>query len=177
MAIPIKKIKEHCCDEKLKKFNIIEMDKEDDIGSTCDKVIECKEKYFLIEEKSLTLAFLDNCCKELSKSLEDYKNKEYLNISALVTSIQILNIDIKKRILAETLFSLTNTSAKKASNTTDILNKKYNSTKTSDMPIFYLYCSSGHPIDRIINTLMSRYTKGNYFIECDKLEEKLLATC
>ena len=180
MAIPIKRIKEKCCNNNLTQYNIIDMDTLDKVGSTCDKVIECRDKYYLVEEKSLTLSFLDNCCRELNIKLDDYKYMdrgiEYFKISEVINLIQPLHIEVKRRILSDTIVNMTNTSAKKASNTTDILNKQFNNQKTSNMPTFYLYCNSGTTIDRIINMSLQRY-KRTIFIECLKLKEKLEEEC
>ncbi len=180
MDILVKSVKEKCCDAQLEAYTVIGMDCLDDIGSTCDKVIECKEKYYLVEEKSITFSFLDNCCKEVSKSVDDYKyiddNAEYLRIDEVIQLIQPINVDVKKRILSDSIVNLIHDSPKKASNTTDILNKQFNSQKTSDMPIFYLYCNSGTAIDMIIHRLLIRY-KRTFFIECLKLKEKLEQEC
>ena len=180
MAIPIKNIKENCCDAHLISYPIIDMDCLDSVGSTCDKVIECKEKYYLVEEKSLTLSFLDNCCRELHLKLDNYKymdgDIQYLKISEVINLIQPINVEVKRRILSDTIVNMTNTSAKKASNTTDILNKQFDSQKTSNMSTFYLYCNSGTPIDMVIHTLLTKY-KNTTFLECLKLKEKLEQEC
>ncbi|MBL0686813.1 MAG: hypothetical protein JJV94_03185 [Sulfurospirillum sp.] len=180
MEIPIKNIKENCCDGDLGNYKFIKMDEEDTNGSTCDKVIECHDKYYLVEEKSVILSFLHNCCKELNVNLDDYKYQsndiEHLKISEITELIHPINIEIKKRILADSIVNLTNTSAKKASNTTDILNKKFDNKKTANMSVFYLYCSSGHFVDRIIHIWLSRYKK-TLFIECKKLKQKLDDKC
>jgi len=144
VAIPLSKIKEGCCDHNLTTLNIIDGDSLDDIGSTCDKIIECSEKYILVEEKSILFAFFNNCCNELHINLDDtYKyidnGVEYLKISDLIDKvIHPMNED----------------------------------TKTSDMSVFYLYCNSGKPIDRIMTTWLSRYKK-NIFIECLTLQRQL----
>lgn len=169
MAIPIRSIKEKCCDANLTSFSIMEMDELDNVGSTCDKVIECEDKYYLVEEKSITLSFLHNCCKEINEDFDSYKYIEeeiqYLRINDVVELVQPMNVEMKRRILSETIVNMINTSAKKASNTTDILNKQFNSQKTSDMRAFYLYCNSGHPIDDVIHRLLTLYKK-TIFIEC-----------
>jgi hypothetical protein len=180
VAIPLTSLKQKCCDLHLASFSVIEMDCLDDVGSTCDKVIECEDKYYLVEEKSITLSFLDACCKELNLKLDDYKYIEeevsYLKINEVVELIQVMHVEVKRRILSDTIVNMTNTSAKKASNTTDILNKQFNNQKTSNMSAFYLYCNSGHPIDDLINRLLTRYKK-TIFIECLKLKEKLEQEC
>jgi len=178
--ILISSVKEGCCDSQLSPYSIIDMDCLDDVGSTCDKVVECNDKYYLVEEKSIVFAFLDNCCKEIEKNVDDYKynkdDNEYLKIDDVIALIQPMNIEIKKRILSDTIVNLIHDSAKKSSNTTDILNKQYDSSKTSNMPIFYLYCNSGTPIDMIINRILEKY-KRTFFIECLKLQEKLEQEC
>lgn len=181
MGIPIASIKEKCCDSDLSAFTIIEMDELDNVGSTCDKVIECADKYYLVEEKSIFLSFFTNCCKELDLSFDtEYKYLEngitYLKIDELFTLSQSMNTEVKRRILSESIVNLINTSAKKASNTTDILNKQFDATKTSDMSTFYLYCKSGHEVDSLLSVLLSRYKK-TLFIECQKLKEKLEQHC
>lgn len=180
MAIPLKSLKEKCCDSHLASFSVMEMDCLDNVGSTCDKVIECEDKYYLVEEKSITLSFLDACCSELNLKLDDYKYIEaevsYLKINDIVELIQAMHVEVKKRILSDTIVNMTNTSAKKASNTTDILNKQFNNQKTSNMSAFYLYCNSRHPIDDLIHRLLTRYKK-TIFIECLKLKEKLEQEC
>ena len=180
MAIPIRSIKEKCCDSTLTSFSIIEMDELDNVGSTCDKVIECQDKYYLVEEKSITLSFLHNCCKEIKKDFDSYKyeddNVTYLKIDEVIRLIQPMHVEVKRRILSDTIVNLISTSAKKASNTTDILNKESYSLRTSNMSVFYLYCNSGTPIDMIIHTLLSKYKK-TIFIECLKLKEKLEQEC
>ncbi len=178
MAIPISNIQEGCCDIRLNSFTIHDGDTLDSVGSTCDKIIECNNTYILVEEKILLLSFFDKCCKELSEDLENYKYIEesitYLRIDEVITRIHTLSKDVKKRILAENLASLLMTSGKKASNTTQILcsNSDFNSEKTKNMPIFYLYCKSGKPIDRIMSNWLSRNRK-NIFIECSVLRDNL----
>lgn len=178
MAIPISNIQEGCCDIAFNSFTVHDGDSLDSVGSTCDKIIECRDTYILVEEKSLLFSFFDKCCKELDKDLETYKYMEegvtYLEIDEVMTLIHTLSEDVKKRILAENLATLLMTSAKKASNTTQILctNPDFNSEKTKNMPIFYLYCKSKKPIDRIMSNWLSRDRK-NIFIECSALRSKL----
>ena len=178
MAIPISDIQEGCCDIRLNSFTVHDGDALDSVGSTCDKIIECNNTYILVEEKSLLFSFFDRCCKELGEDLENYKYVEeeiiYLKVDEVITRIHTLSEDVKKRVLAENLASLLMTSGKKASNTTQILctNSNFNSEKTKNMPIFYLYCKSGKPIDRIMSSWLSRNRK-NIFIECSVLRDKL----
>jgi hypothetical protein len=176
VAIPIAKIQEKCCDNDLSQFTIIDGDALDNIGSTCDKIIECTDKYILVEEKSLLFGFFNLCFNELNMDLETYKYNNnsivYLKISDVIASIQTLSIDVKERILAENIASLLSSSLRKVSNTTNILATKLDSKKTENMPIFYLYCNSGRPIDLLMSTWLSRNRK-NIFIECTDLKTYL----
>lgn len=187
MAIPVNNIQQGCCNNDLSSYNIIDGDSLDSAGSTCDMIIECSDKYILVEEKSLLFGFFDLCFKEKKLNhldLESYKfdnnGTQYLKISEIISVIQKnLNIDVKERILAENVADLLSTSLKKVSNTTYILSKQRND-KTKNMPIFYLYCNSGTPIDRLMSVWFSRYKKNkNVFIECNDLKSflELKADC
>jgi len=179
VGIPLVKIKEGCCDSDLSQFTIIDGDELDYVGSTCDKIIECSDKYILVEEKSIIFAFLNNCCKENKIDLDaNYKfttdDIKHINVTKIIDEvIRDMDINIKKRILSDTIVDMISSSAKKASNTTDLLNKRFDATKTADMTIFYLYCNSGKPIDRIMSNWLSRY-KTEIFIECNALKNYLI---
>ncbi|MEA2018240.1 MAG: hypothetical protein U9N59_07315 [Campylobacterota bacterium] len=176
MAIPISNIQEGCCDTDLNQYTIIDGDSLDRIGSTCDKIIECHNQYILVEEKSLLFSFFNSCCNEMSQDLETYKYEThgitYLRITDVVNQINTLNIEVKKRLLAENINDLLFSSLKKVSNTTHILDTKFNSAKADKMQTFYLYCNSGKPIDLIMSTWLSRNRK-NIFIECNDLKAYL----
>ena len=182
MGIPVTSIHEGCCNSNLSEFSIIDGDLLDSVGSTCDKIIECSDKYILVEEKSIIFAFLNNCCNEISISLDDkYKfindGVTYIDIDKIIDEvIRDMDINIKKRILSDTIVDMISTSAKKASNTTDILNKRYDASKTTNMAIFYLYCNSGKPIDMVMSSWLSRYKK-EIFIECNDLKNDLQERC
>ncbi|MFK5976940.1 MAG: hypothetical protein QM493_10560 [Sulfurovum sp.] len=180
MAIPLKKLKEGCCDSSLHSFSITNGDELDNVYATCDKIIECSDRYILIEEKSILLGFFDSCCIERGESLEEYKyfngEVEYLKITELITLVQSMDNSIKKLLLAQTITNLMFSSAKKISNTTNLLCKQDDSDKTNGILTFYLYCSSGHPIDNILYAWLSEYKK-NIFFECQDLKQKLEEEC
>lgn len=178
MAIPIAKIQEGCCDSDLSclGLNIINGDPLDSIGATCDKIIECRDKYVLVEEKSLLFGFFNSCFNELNINLETYKYDNngtmYLKISDVIALIQTLDMNVKERILAENIAHLLSSSLSKVSNSTHILATRFDNTKTANMKIFYLYCNSGKSIDRIMSTWLSRDRK-SVFIECADLKKYL----
>lgn len=180
MAIPLTNIKEGCCDNDLNNFSITNADELDNINSTCDKVIECSNKYILVEEKSVLLGFFNNCCIELEQSLEDYKyfnNEEvYLKITELFALVQSIDTLTKKSLLSKTMTNFMLSSARKISNTTSLLCKQDDSDKTNGIFTYYLYCSSGHPIDAILYTWLSDYNN-NIFLECQDLKQKLEEEC
>jgi len=180
VGIHLKSVKQFCCDDTLSSFRIIDIDPLDDVGSTCDKVIECQDKYILVEEKSILLGFLNNCCTYLDKDFDSYKyvndDIEYLKITELFLLIQTLDVEVKKRLLEQTKSDLLSSAPKKASNTTYILCEKFDSTKAANMSVYYLYCKSGKPIDRIIYNWLARNRK-NIFVECQDLKVKLEKEC
>jgi len=180
VAIPLEKIKENCCDSDLSAFSITNGDELDSMNSTCDKIIECSHRYILVEEKSILLGFFDKCCIKLGTSLENYKyvnyDVKYLKISEVISLIQSIDISEKKLILSEIITSLLFSSAKKISNTTTLLCKQDETDKTNGILTFYLYCSSGHPIDTILYSWLSGY-KNNIFLECQDLKVKLEEEC
>ena len=176
MAIPVSSIKEGCCDNDLRSYNTFKGDNLDS-GPTCDIVIECSDKYILVEEKSVLFGFFHLCLKELRLDIDkNYKyNKngtQYLKISEIISVIQGLSIEVKERILDENIENLLSTYSKKINNMTHILATQRDSNKTHNMQIFYLYCKSGKPIDRIMSTYLSRYRK-KIFIECNDLKSYL----
>lgn len=183
MAIPISHIKEGCCDNDLSSFTIIDGDSLDNAGSTCDKIIECSNKYILVEEKSLLFSFFDICCIEVGQKIDDYKYDQdgitYLRITDVISLISGMNIEIKKRLFHQAVNDLLFSSSKKASNTTSILalRPEYDSSKISNMLTFYLYCHSGTPIDTLMNTMVSLMNKKSPFIECITLKNRLLQIC
>ena len=176
MAVPIKNIKEGCCDSSLSSFCVIDGDNLDFKGSTVDKIIECKDKYYLVEEKSILLDICNKILEKRKKHFVDFKFEQdgiqYFNISDI---FQLSSEMEKKFLLQESIIDMLGSAGKKASNTTDILNKKFNSSKTSDMPVLYLYCKSGKAIDRIL-VMVLRKRKLN-FIECNELKKRLEKEC
>ncbi len=176
MGIPLKDIKEKCCDSSLETFEIINGDNLDKDNPTCDKIVECSNKYILVEEKSIVLKFFDSCCKELGKNLEDYRynedDLEKLDIEDLFGLVKSIDNNLKERLLSQSITALLSSSLSKVSNTTYILTSKYNEKKASNMPIFYLFCKTNTPIDRLISTALSRYKK-QIFIECNDLKDYL----
>ena len=174
MGIYLKDLKEGCC-EYPENLKIIDGDSLDANSPTCDKIIECKDRYILIEEKSFLLGFFNSCCKEKGKNLGSYIKDEKLDKS-FFDYLDTLSKDEKKRLFAESIIKLFVSSLNKVSNTTYILTANFSQGKAKNMPIVYLYCKSGNsPIDKLATVLLSKYKIENrqIIIECEKLEKFL----
>jgi hypothetical protein len=181
VGICLESIKEGCCDNLLNDFTIIPADVLDTHNSTCDKVIECSNRYILVEEKSIVIGFLHECCNELGANFDSYKygvNDEYLKIEDVLQLVHNLSREKKEVLLSTKIVNLLSSSLEKVSNTTAILcnESEYDTGKTRGMSTFYLYCKTGTPIDRIMYNWLSRYKK-NVFIECQDLKYKLEQEC
>ena len=181
MGICLANIKEGCCDDILSDYTIINADELDSNNPTCDKVIECNDKYLLIEEKSIIIGFLHECCNELGRNFDSYKygtSNENIDIDALLVLVHKLSREKKEAILSIKITNLLTSSLNKVSNTTAILcnETKYDSSKTRGMKTYYLYCKTGTPLDRVMYLWLSRYKK-NVFIECQALKGKLENEC
>jgi len=179
VAIPLKKIKEGCCDNQLNEFVVVDGDALDSLGSTVDKVIECKDRYYLVEEKSILLDFFNKVCQKRKIKFHDFKyteeNSEYFGFTKISEQLSEMSLEEKQSLFNESIIDMIGSSGKKASNTTDILNKKYDNTKTSNMPMIYLYCNSGKAIDKIVQRVLQK--RKITFFECQKLKEKLEQEC
>ncbi len=174
MGIRLEDLKEGCCTYPSSVLNIIDGDSLDDNGSTCDKVFECDQRYILVEEKSFLLGFFTACCKERNKTLGDFLDSNILE-DTLFDLIEELDTDLKRRLFAESITALFMSSLEKVSNTTHILATEYDSSKTGNMPIIYLYCKSGKPIDRLASLVLSKLKneKKQVIVECNQLEKFL----
>jgi len=181
VGICLANIKQGCCDASLSNFTIISADELDKKNPTCDKVIECSDRYILVEEKSIFIGFLHECCNELGKDFDSYKygdGNENLDIEGLLELVHTLPKEKKEMLLSKKITNLLLSSLAKVSNTTAILcnEAEYDSSKTRGMSTFYLYCNPATSIDRIMYLWLSRYKK-NIFIECQSLKAKLEKEC
>jgi len=176
VGIYLDNIKEGCCDEHLPSLEYIDGDKLDSNIATCDKIIECEDKYILIEEKSFLLGFFNECCREKKVNFGSFIEKGYIKDNFFDFLNDSFSLDEKKRIFAETVVKLFMSSLDKVSNTTHILSTQHNANKSKNMPIVYLYCDSGHSkIDKLISLSLSKYKneKREVFVECQRLEKFL----
>ena len=176
MGIHLENLQEGCCDKYPSSLSYLDGDDFDANRATCDRIIECDNNYILVEEKSFLLGFLNACCKEADNNLGSFVDDGIINDSIIQFVDETFTSDAKKRIFAESVTTLFMSSLDKVSNTTHILATKYDTDKSSSMPIIYLYCKSGKSkIDKLASLSLAKYKneKKQVMVECDKLEKFL----
>lgn len=175
MGIHLETLKEGCCNYP-PALSYLNGDEFDANRATCDKIIECDDKYILVEEKSFVLGFFNACCVEKKKSFGSFIEEGILNDDLVIFIDKNFTLEEKKRIFAESVTRLFMSSLDKVSNTTHILATKHSTSKSANMPIIYLYCKSGKSkIDRLVSLSLAKYKneKKHVMVECDKLEKFL----
>jgi len=176
VGIHLENLKEGCCDKYPSGLSYLDGDDFDANRATCDKIIECDNKYILVEEKSFLLGFLNACCKESNKNLGSFMNGNIITDDIIMFIDETFTLDAKKRIFAESVTTLFMSSLDKVSNTTHILATKHDEEKSNNMPIIYLYCKSGKSkIDKLASLSLAKYKneKKQVMVECGKLEKFL----
>jgi len=176
VGIHLKSLKEGCCDKYPSSLSYLDGDDFDANRATCDKIIECDDKYILVEEKSFVLGFFNACCEESKKSLGNFMKDGVITDGIIPFIDEKFSLEEKKRIFAESVTKLFMSSLDKVSNTTHILATSYNNDKSKNMPIIYLYCNSGKSkIDRLASLSLAKYKneKKQVMVECNKLEKFL----
>jgi len=176
VGIHLKNLQEGCCEKYPQSLSYLDGDEFDSNRATCDKIIECDDKYILVEEKSFILGFLNACCKEAKTNLGRFKEENIITDSIISFIDEKFTLEEKKRIFAESVTLLFMSSLDKVSNTTHILATSYDNTKSKNMPIIYLYCKSGKSkVDKLASLSLSKYKneKKQVMVECDKLEKFL----
>jgi hypothetical protein len=176
VGIHLDSLQEGCCDNYPSSLSYLDGDDFDASRATCDKIIECKDKYILVEEKSFILGFFNACCAEKKKNLGFYIDDGIITDEFISFVDEEFSIEEKKRIFAESVTTLFMSSLDKVSNTTHILATSYHNEKSKHMPIIYLYCKSGKSnVDRLAMLSLAKYKneKKQVMVECDKLEKFL----
>jgi len=176
VGIHLEELEEGCCDKYPSSLSYIDGDSLDANRATCDKIIDCVDRYILVEEKSFILGFLNASCEEREISIGTFIENGILSDSLMSFINEAFTHDEKKRIFAESVTKLFMSSLDKVSNTTHILATEYDKEKSKNMPIIYLYCRSGKSeIDRLANLSLAKYKneKKQVMVECDKLEKFL----
>ncbi|CAA6817939.1 MAG: Unknown protein [uncultured Sulfurovum sp.] len=169
MGISIIKLEEGCC-QYLNSLPLVDGDKFTDNEPTVDNILECDDKYFLIEEKSFLLNFFRKSCEGKRKFGHFIKDGE-LN-SDFLDFLASLDIKEKRKILKNSSEDLLSEIPKKVEVTLDYLEKE--EKKKNSLNVI-LYCESGTEIDKIASILFSRYNdeEENTILECNQLEKFL----
>jgi len=176
VGIHLENLKEGCCDKYPSTLSYLDGDKFDANRATCDKIIDCNDRYILVEEKSFILGFLNACCREKKQNISSFMEEDILSDELILFLDENFTLDEKKRIFAENVTTLFMSSLDKVSNTTHILATEYDKDKSRNMPIIYLYCKSGKSkIDKLASLSLAKYKneKKQVMIDCDKLEKFL----
>jgi len=176
VGIHLDSLKEGCCDNYPSSLLYLDGDDFDANRATCDKIIDCNDRYILVEEKSFILGFLNACCKEKKQNIASFMEDGILSDTLISFIDENFTLDEKKRIFAESVTTLFMSSLDKVSNTTHILATEYDKGKSKNMPIIYLYCKSGKSkIDKLASLSLAKYKneKKQVMVECDKLEKFL----
>lgn len=175
MGIHLSTLQEGCC-EYPEVLSFFDGDRFSADSPTCDKVLECNEKYILVEEKSFILGFFNDCCKEKRVTFGSFIEDGTVKDDFITFIDENFTLEEKKRIFAESVTKLFMSSLEKVSNTTHILATEHSKQKSKNMPIIYLYCKSGiSKVDKLISLSLAKYKneKKQVMVECSKLEKFL----
>jgi len=171
VGIRIREIEEGCCDE-LNNRHPIKGDKLDDHQKTIDNILECDDKYVLIEERSFIMDFFRKAShgrRRFSHFIRDGVLEDDFFVF-LGTLEKEEKHDIFKKSALELLEAIPN----KVENTLTYLKNK---VKINNSLIVILYCKSETEIDKIASIVFAKYNneEENTVLECQKLEKYLQA--
>ena len=169
MGVCIKDLEEKCCGY-LTSLSPRSGDDFDDNQKTIDNILECKDKYILIEERSFILDFFRKACigrKKFSHFIQDGRLEE-----DFFTFLETISSEEKSNLFRKSAMELLDAIPDKVRVTLSYLEDK---VKTSNSLNVILYCKSETEIDKIASILFARYNneEENTILECDKLEKFL----
>ena len=169
MGICIATLEEGCC-EYLNNLDTHDGDQDTDNNPTIDNILECDDKYVLIEEKSFLLHFFRNVCKGKKKFSSFISNGDLDDsyFAFLATFTKKEKSDIFKKCSLELLDEM----PKKVETSIRYLEHE---NKIENSKNVILYCNSGTEIDVIASILFARYNneEENTVLECSKLKKFL----
>lgn len=169
MGVCISELEEGCCDY-LESLDTTDGDSFTDASPTIDNILECNDKYLLIEEKSFLLHFFKQSCKGRKKYSSFINNgileDEYFTFLATLTKEE------KSKTFKDCSLNLLDAIPRKVVTTIAYLDDK---VKVANSKNIILYCDSGTEIDQIASIIFARYNneEENTVIECNKLERFL----
>ena len=169
MGVCISSLEEGCCDY-LTSLSPIDGDTFDSKKKTVDNILECDDKYILIEEKSFILDFFRKVCK--GKKKFSHFIKEGMLEDTFFDFLGTLESSEKRKVFQASALELLDAMPEKVQTTLTYLD---NDVKVSNSINVILYCKSETEIDRLASILFARYNdeEENTVIECDKLEKFL----
>ena len=169
MGIRIKEIEEGCCDE-LNNRHPLKGDRLDDHQKTIDNILECDDKYVLIEERSFIMDFFRKA------SIGRKKFSHFIRNGVLEDDffvfLSTLGKKEKHEIFKKSALELLEAIPEKVENTLMYLENK---TKVDNSLNVILYCKSETEIDKIASIIFAKYNneEENTVLECQKLEKYL----
>jgi len=174
VGIPLNILAEGCCDS-LNKLSTINLDdyKKNKSNSSIDRLLECDDKYILIEEKSFLLDYFRLASQEAKVTFlpkDNYIEDEFLE------SIKVLPRDIKEKIMYKSFSEKTLSSADKIKDTVIMLcqDEKFCNDKVKNSEIIYLYCNSNNThVDKLLNIIFNSKKAKQKIVECSKLDKYL----
>ncbi len=174
MGISLSTLTEGCCD-KLNSLTTVNLDeyKEDKSSSSIDRLLECNDKYILIEEKSFLLDYFRLASQEAKvKFLPINGNIE----NSFLDAIKELPRDIKEKTMYKSFSEKTLSSADKIKDTIIMLcqDEQFCNDKIKKSEIIYLYCNSNNlHVDKLLNIIFNSKKTKQKIVECTKLDKYL----
>jgi hypothetical protein len=171
VGVCISDLEEGCCDY-LTSLSPIKGDKFDNHKKTVDNILECNDKYILIEERSFILDFFRKACIGRKKYSHFIKNgileDSFFEFLSTLSKIE------KREIFQKSSLELLEDIPKKVETTLTYLKDE---VKISNSLNIILYCKSEEAmeISSIASILFARYNneEENTVLECQKLEKFL----
>jgi len=174
VGISLNTLAEGCCDS-LNKLTTIDLDdyKSNKSSSSIDKLLECNDKYILIEEKSFLLDYFRLAAQEARVKFEPQNG----NIEDIfLETIKELPKNIKEKIMYKSFSEKTLSSADKIKDTIIMLcqDEKFCNEKIQKSEIIYLYCNSNNlHVDKLLNIMFNSKKAKQKIVECSKLNRYL----
>lgn len=174
MGIHLSDLEEGCCN-KLNSLKTINLDKykKDKSSSSIDRLLECNDKYILIEEKSFLLDYFRLAAQEAKIK---YAPQDGIIEDSFLETIKELPREIKEKTMYKSFSEKTLSSADKIKDTVIMLcqDEKFCNDKIKKSEIIYLYCNSNHlHVDKLLNIIFNSKRAKQKIVECSKLDKYL----